>query len=160
MTVSARWDSFAAVLPAAYPLLEELHPDGARELARLDAAAWACAERGLLALCSQRAAQLLGAETAVAAEPSDAAIDPAKRAELEEWDRSSAFSDAERAHLAFTEQFVTSVGHVSDEQVAALLRHRSPDEVRTFVAALYAVELVQRLDLVAGAVLDAGEVAA
>jgi alkylhydroperoxidase family enzyme len=64
-----------------------------------------------------------------------------------------AFTPAERAHLAFTEQFVFSVGDVTKEQVDALLEHASAEDVHSFVAALYSVELTQRIDMVARVVL-------
>ena len=47
------------MLATAYPLLERLHPDGARELARTDAAAWESADPAPLPLCSLAVAQLL-----------------------------------------------------------------------------------------------------
>jgi hypothetical protein len=143
--------------PASYPLLRDLQPEGARELARLEAAAWSSTDRELLALCSLRVAEMLGGDCA--ANDGALAIDERKRASLADWDSSALFSAAERAHLAFTEQFVTSVRHVSDADVDALLEHASPEQVRSFVAALYAVEMAQRVDLVARVVLgDGGDV--
>jgi alkylhydroperoxidase family enzyme len=134
-------------------LLEQLHPDGARRLARLDAAAREVADRSLLELCRLRVAQLL--HNAPVLRSDSSAVDPAKAESLGDWDRSPLFTPVERAHLAFTEQFVTSVGHVTREQVDALLEHAGADDVHSFVAALYVVELTQRLDMVARAVLPA-----
>ena len=85
-----------------------------------------------------------------------ASVDRAKAENLYAWDSSPLFTPAERAHLAFTEQFVTSVRDVSADDVDALLEHASPAEVHSFVAALYVVELTQRVDMVARVVL-AGE---
>ena len=51
------------------------------------------------------------------------------------------------------EQFVVSVRDISDADVNALLEHASPEQVRSFVAALYAVEMGQRVDLVGSIVL-------
>jgi alkylhydroperoxidase family enzyme len=139
-------------MPATtHSLLEDLHPAGARGLARLKAAAREAADPSLLELCRLRIAQLLHDAPVVRAGSS--AVDPAKAERLGGWDHSPLFTPAERAHLAFTEQFVTSVGHVTRAQVDALLEHACAEEVHSFVAALYVVELAQRLDMVARAVL-------
>ena len=74
-----------------------------------------------------------------------------------DWDTSALFTQAERAHLAFTEQFVTSVRDISDRDVDALLEHGSAEQVHSFVAALYAVEMEQRVDLVGSIVLTTKE---
>jgi alkylhydroperoxidase family enzyme len=134
--------------------LERLHPEGARAMARLEAAAWEAADPALLGLCGLRVAQMLRNERLPAA--GCASVDPAKAENLYAWDSSPLFTPAERAHLAFTEQFVTSVRDVSADDVDALLEHASPAEVHSFVAALYVVELTQRVDMVARVVL-AGE---
>jgi alkylhydroperoxidase family enzyme len=81
-------------------------------------------------------------------------IDERKLASLADWDTSPLFTESERAHLAFTEQFVISVRDISDADVNALLVHASPEQVRSFVAALYAVEMGQRVDLVGSIVLS------
>jgi alkylhydroperoxidase family enzyme len=135
--------------------LERLHPDGADALARLDGAAWKSVDPVLLSLCGLAVAQLLGNEPA--RDALSYAVDPRKVEAMEDWGRSSYFTPAERAHLAFTEQFVFSVGDVTKEQVDALLEHASASEVHSFVAALYSVELAQRVDMVAGVVLGPEE---
>ena len=120
--------------------LMDLHPEGARALARLGAAAWEVADSLAPRSCAAlRIAQLLGNELA-----SDAglpAIEARKLENLGAWDTSSLYSPAERAHLEFTEQFVTSVSDVTSEHVDALLECGSAEDVRSFVAALYVVEL-------------------
>jgi alkylhydroperoxidase family enzyme len=135
-----------------HELLRDHHPEGAKELERLNAAAWASADPALLELCRLRIAQMLNNGVALAG------VDEAKLAELDRWEVSTAFTDAERAFLAFTEQFVISVSSVTQEQVDALLEYASPEDVRSFTAALYAVELSQRLDLVARATFEKGAV--
>jgi alkylhydroperoxidase family enzyme len=140
------------MLPATFSRLKELHPEGSEELERLNAAAWASADPALLELCRLRIAQMLG-NNAVLAE-----VDETKLAELGRWEASTAFTDAERAFLAFTEQFVISVSSITQAQVDALLEHASPEDVRSFTAALYAVELSQRLDMVATATFEKGTV--
>ena len=135
-----------------HELLRDLHPEGASELERLNAAAWASADPAMLELCRLRVAQMLANRAALEG------IDEAKLAELDRWETSTAFTDAERASLAFTEQFVISVSSITQAQVDALLAHSSPEDVRSFTAALYAVELSQRLDIVARATFAEGEV--
>jgi alkylhydroperoxidase family enzyme len=139
------------MLPTIRPLLEELHPDGARAMARLDAAAWDNTDPELLALCAGRVAQMLGGEPERNGAPVE--LDERKLASLADWDTSLLFTESERAHLAFTEQFVVSVRDITDADVNALLVHASPEQVRSFVAALYAVEMGQRVDLVGSIVL-------
>lgn len=139
------------MLPTIHPLLEDLHPDGAREMARLDAAAWKHADPELLTLCAARVSQMLGGEPGENAGP--VAIGEQRLASLAAWDTSALFTDTERAYLAFTEQFVTSVADISEADVNALLAQDSPEFVRSFVAALYAVEMEQRVDLVGSIVL-------
>src|SRR5689334_12199551 len=99
--------------------LEALHPEGARALARLRSAAREATDPSLLELCGLRVAQLLGNHSAVIA--GLPAVDPEKAENLGDWDTSPLFTRAERAHLEFTEQFVTSVSDISSRQVDALL---------------------------------------
>ena len=63
-------------------------------------------------------------------------------------------SDRERAFIAFTEQFTSSVSTLDDEQVARLQKYASADEIYGFVNALYVADMVRRLDLVAGRILS------
>lgn len=62
-------------------------------------------------------------------------------------------TEKEQAFIAFTEQFIVSVGTMDDEQVERLLQFASADEVYAFVNALYVTDMTQRLELVAGRVL-------
>jgi alkylhydroperoxidase family enzyme len=113
-------------------------------------AAWAGTDPPMLELCDLRVAALLGDEVGVTgAQPRE------KVQALEEWPTSPLFSDAERAHLAFTEQFVTAVASVSDADVDALLAHAEPQEVFEFISALYVLEMRRRLDMTTRAVLRA-----
>ena len=61
--------------------------------------------------------------------------------------------EKQQAFIDFTEQFASSVGSMSDEQVQRLLDFATADEVYDFVNALYVVDMARRLDLVAGRVL-------
>lgn len=69
------------------------------------------------------------------------------------WREPVSVSASDRAALAFTEQFMVSVGHVTQEQIDALLAHATPEEVYGFIAALHVVDMTLRVELVAGAVL-------
>lgn len=133
-------------------MLEDLHPGGAREMTRLDAAAWKHSDPELLMLCAVRVAQMLGGDAGRNVGP--VVIDERRLASLASWDTSPLFTETERAHLSFTEQFVTSVRDISDADVSALLAQASPEQVRSFVAALYVVEMEQRVDLVGSVVLS------
>ncbi|MCK9564336.1 MAG: hypothetical protein M0R02_16600 [Bacteroidales bacterium] len=112
--------------------LAALHPDTGAELLRINRLAREAADPALLELCTELIDALLQ-------------------------DRSPALPQAltprEKAFLAFTEQFATSVSTLSDEQVSELLRFASEDEVYSFVNALYVIDMTRRLDLVAGRLL-------
>lgn len=62
-------------------------------------------------------------------------------------------SKKEQAFIAFTEQFICSVGTISDEQVEALREHASADEIYDFVNTLYVTDMERRLEMVAGSIL-------
>ena len=72
---------------------------------------------------------------------------------LQGWTPPRALTDKEQAFIAFTEQFVSSVGTMSDNQVTRLLKFASADEVYAFVNALYVTDMERRLDVVAGRML-------
>jgi alkylhydroperoxidase family enzyme len=149
-----------AMLPTTFDRLQELSPGPAAELARLNAAAWEATDPRLLELCRRRLKAMLGDCSRAgedAARARELGLDPRKLEALERWAGSDEFTAAERAHLAFTEQFVTSVSAVSDEHVEDLLRHGDMRSVYDFVSALYVVELTERLDLVARATFARGE---
>lgn len=79
-------------------------------------------------------------------------IDAALR--LENWTPPySPLTDKERAFIAFTEQFVTSVGTMKDEQVQDLLMFANANEVYAFVNSIYVTDMAKRLELVAAKVL-------
>ena len=138
-------------------LLRKLHPEGALALEHMNLIARDAIDSELLELCRLRVLAMLGCpepEPSVAPEPRWH-IESSKLAELSQWDRSGRFSSAERAHLAITEQFVTSVRDVADGDVAALLEHRTPEDVHSFISALYVVEMTQRLEMALSAVMPA-----
>lgn len=130
--------------------LRALHQSGFAQLDRTIDVAFAEADPQLVELCRWRVAQLLSGSadaTPTCLTDRGVALPAGKIASLSDWDSSSELSDDEKAHLAFCEQFVTSVGHISDSQVQALLATRTEPEVYAFVSALYVIELAERLVL-------------
>jgi hypothetical protein len=133
-------------------LLRPLQPEAADALERAsDVATSTVPDPAVFELCRARTAELLG-HSATAVDP---VLQPeeAKRAELPDWRRSDAFTEKDRAHLDFTEQYLMSVAALTDAHVDALLADGSPLDVHTFIAALYVTEFRMRLSLVASAVL-------
>ncbi len=153
------------MLPTNREQLDGLMGGGVlRNLDDVHAAAWeSVSDPALLELCRLRAAAMLGASDALAWRSPialAAGLDEAKVAALDDWADAPCFDAREHAYLDFTEQFVTSVSHVSDEQIAALCAHDAERDVATFITALYALEFTTRVALVSSAVLSGAEVAA
>lgn len=115
-----------------YDRLAELHQEGVAELKRVNAIARESTDPALLALCHGRAAAMLTAAR---------------------WDEPPGLGDHERAFLDFTEQFVTSVSHISDADVERLLEYASAEEIYRFIGSLYVLEMTTRVELVAREVL-------
>ena len=136
----------------ALALLRRLQPEATDALERAhDVAAATVPDPAVFELCRARTAELLdhpAAEVAPELQP-----DGTKRATLTDWRRSGAFTEKERAHLDFTEQYLMSVAALTDAHVDALLEHGSALDVHTFIVALYVTEFRMRLSLVASAVL-------
>jgi hypothetical protein len=112
--------------------LMELQPDSAAKLIRLNQVAREQIDPELFALCTDRAFAMI--EGNGTGRPADV-------------------TDREGAYLDFTEQFVTSVGTISDAQVEALQAEDSPEDVYAFAGALYAAEMTRRVEIVSSAVL-------
>lgn len=112
--------------------LMELQPDSAAKLVRLNQVAREQIDPELFALCADRAFALIEGDGT--GRPAD-------------------LTEREGAYLDFTEQFVTSVGSISDTQVEALQAHDSPEDVYAFAGALYAAEMTRRVEIVSSAVL-------
>jgi AhpD family alkylhydroperoxidase len=70
------------------------------------------------------------------------------------------FSAAERDVVAFSEQFVIDVGGTTEDMRAGLAGRFGADGARALVTAIYVVEFTQRLQLIAGRLLDDAEVPA
>jgi alkylhydroperoxidase family enzyme len=112
--------------------LEALQPEPAARLLRLNRIAREQIDPKIFGLCTERAFAMI---------EGDGTEPPAEE------------GSRERAYLDFTEQFVTSVGDISDAQVEALLAHDSPEDVYAFAGALYAAEMTRRVAVVSSAVL-------
>ena len=112
--------------------LMELQPDPTTKLVRLNEVAREQVDPKLFALCTDRAFAMIEGRQA---------------------ERPAGLDDRESAYLDFTEQFVTSVGTISDAQVDALLAEDSPEDVYAFAGALYAAEMTRRAEIDSEAVL-------
>jgi alkylhydroperoxidase family enzyme len=107
----------------------------------------------IVELCRLRVAGLLGARVnASLRRPKAAAagLDETKIAALARWPDSPLFSAAERACLAFAEQFCLGAYTVTDADVAAVLEHLSADECYAFVNGVWVMEAVARMTVVMG----------
>jgi alkylhydroperoxidase family enzyme len=121
------------------PLLQ-FAPEASTVIARLMANLWGVADPELLELVQARISQLLRNESV----RQDERGSSAKLAALAQWPTSPLFSDADRAALGFTEQFIMDVAGVSAEQRSSLGAHLGPAELGGFVMALYLLDYGQR----------------
>jgi len=116
----AERDAVLGLQPEAYELLQAA-------LAR----AWQATDPRLLDLCRLRFAQLVEARAELAGADAQLLMD------LERWESGAAFSERERAALAFAEQFHLDHNGITADQEAALAAHLSRREYFTFVRALH-----------------------
>jgi len=134
--------------------LSDLQPSASAELARANAVAWQSTDPALLELCRHLVINMLGLDAESSSASGRASrVDPRKLAEIGAWENSDQYSSLERAALGFTEQFVLSVSSVSVGQVEALREHMDDEAVYAFAAALYLVEMTERLNAVAVTVI-------
>ena len=119
--------------PGVAVRLKDLQPDAAAELNNITELAPQVTDAQLLALCT-------------------AYIEAALRSRI--WQAPEEdLTEKEQAFIAFTEQFVTSVGNMRREQVERLLEFATADEVYAFVHALYVTDMALRLEIVGREVL-------
>jgi hypothetical protein len=149
-------------MPEVTERLRKLQPANVEELARFRDAAWGAGDGARLELCRLLLAERFGGLEALASPPppppsAAGEVDPAKASAIADWATSPLFDAADRAYLAFTEQFSTSVAHISDQEVSALLEHSSEQEVFDFAVALYIIEMEMRMSIVARAMLTTTE---
>lgn len=124
-------------------------PEILAALTAVHEAAWAAVDADLLDLCRVRMAMLLGADDGARCH----GLDDALVADLPNWWVSPHFSSAQRACLAFTEQYVIDVASIDDGLVTDLSDAVGHEAVTNFVSALLVVEQRLRLSLVWGRLL-------
>jgi alkylhydroperoxidase family enzyme len=93
----------------------------------------------LLELCRARVGQMLGAVVPDAGDAMRAAreaLDPRKRAALDDWWNSDVFSDVERACLRFAEQFVLDPQQITDAEARAVVAELGDAGMVAFVEVL------------------------
>ena len=137
--------------------LSRLAPEVLTAITGLHAESWKAVDPGLLEVCRLRIAMLQGDTAELARRAPHANVDEAKIAELASWPDSPRFTEAERACLAFTEQFVADVSSLTRADVDAVLAHLDPEAAYGFVTALLALDEHQRLSLALGRVLGPQE---
>src|SRR5207249_8362299 len=107
-----------------------LKPEVYGRLREILTLAWQITDTRLLDLCRLRLAQLIGARAEIAG------VDEGLLVDLDRWRSSPAFSDRERAALAYTEQYHRDHKQITAEQHEDLARHLSPRDLVNFVWAL------------------------
>lgn len=136
------WHELAALAPAPVEQLTALHQ-------LIDDSV----DPVIVELCRLRIARLLGAQPHLElrrAKATAAGLTEAKIAELAHWPESPLFSAAERACLAFAEQFCMGAYTVTDADVAAMLEHLSADECYALANGVWVMEALARMTVVMG----------
>jgi alkylhydroperoxidase family enzyme len=126
---------------------EKMH-DVCNAMAQAHDAAWKATDPRTLELARLLVALLLHCDAEHDARTPGIEITDAVVKELPRWPTSSAFTDAERAALAFTEQFVTDVASLSDQTAETLRAQIGDVGLNNFTRALLVVEQRIRLRLV------------
>ena len=107
-------------------------PDVLEQLNLARDAAWATVDNRLLGLCEQRIREILGV---------------AETTQLADWWSSAKLSAAEKACLAFTEEYMIDVANLTDDTAARVREHLGDQTMVDFVSALLVVEQRQRIAL-------------
>jgi AhpD family alkylhydroperoxidase len=149
----------AWALPGA---LSRLQPEACGLLVALNERVWQVSDPVLLELVRVRVSQLIGnpAAARVRCSYADAAGGAgleAKLGALPDYPGSPLFSAAERDVVAFSEQFVIDVGGTTEDMRAGLAGRFGADGAKALVTGIYVVEFTQRLQLIAGRLLDDAE---
>lgn len=132
-----------------------LRPELAAEHERLLDALWDQGDPVLLELCRLRMARLLGAtaaETERSPQAAGAGLTEDLVERLPDWPSDAAFTDAQRAALAFTEQFVIDHHGITDHHVAALDSALGHEGVVVLTTAIGVWDAQHRLDNALGVV--------
>ena len=108
------------------------HPDVLEQLNLARDAAWAVADNRLLGLCEQRIREILGV---------------AESTQLANWYADPELSSAEKACLAFTEEYMIDVANLTDDAAAAVRAELGDQAMVDFVSCLLVIEQRQRIAL-------------
>lgn len=108
------------------------HPDVLEQLNLARDAAWSVADNRVLGLCEQRIREILGV---------------ADSTQLANWFADASLSKAEKACLAFTEEYMIDVANLSDESATAVRAELGDQAMVDFVSSLLVVEQRQRIAL-------------
>ncbi|MFW6773919.1 hypothetical protein ACOACO_06515 [Nocardioides sp. CPCC 205120] len=130
--------------------LAALAPETVRALAEVERVVARTVDAATLALVRQRVHDMLGLPVTPQHE---GALPIGKSEALDAWESSDAFTERERALLAFVDQFVFAVSDMADAEVEALLAHTGPLHLHELANVVWAVDLTARADHVAAAVL-------
>ncbi|MGH3578242.1 MAG: hypothetical protein ACRDU0_11885, partial [Mycobacterium sp.] len=149
---SERWKTLLVdwnEIPAGVDPRVLLEPEAWSRFVTLHRATWETAPAALLELCRERLAMLLREPQAIGRRPDGVPPPEAGKARsLADWPSSPAFTDAERAALSFTEQFVTDVAGTTDADRELLARHLPVEQIGSFVMGLYVCDFGLRMDMV------------
>jgi alkylhydroperoxidase family enzyme len=146
-------DEFEAAFPAAsLEMIRRQAPEAYNHLRQTYAEAYRAADPLLLERSRLRIALMVDPHT-----PPASGLDDAKVRALGDWASSDVYTPAERACLAFAEQFAFYVSDVNDDLVDDLLAVLPPDEVYGLVNAIYVVDTVERLKVTLARVFDGQE---
>jgi alkylhydroperoxidase family enzyme len=146
----ARVDSVVAtdreLLASELDPLARWAPAVAPVLSRLMVGLWGASDAEVLALVRVRIAQLLRNDAELERSPVGMPqLSSERLSAVSQWPTSPLFSDAERACLGFTEQFIMDVSGVSEELRNSLGAQLGPAEFGAFVTSLYLLDYGQRL---------------
>jgi len=127
-----------------------LEPEAWSAFVALRSATWEAAPVTLLELCRVRVAMLLRAPEEVGYRPDGVpALEADKARLLADWPSSPAFTDAQRAALSFTEQFVMDVAGTTDSDRELLAGNLPVDQIGPFVMGLYVCDFGLRMEMAA-----------
>jgi alkylhydroperoxidase family enzyme len=146
---------FEAAFPAASLEMVRQHaPEAYDHLRHTYDEAYRAADPALLELARLRIALMVDPH-APSLQQSAPGLSEAKVRALADWANSDVYTPAERACLAFTEQFAFYVSDVNDDLIEDLLDSLPPDEVYGLVNAIYVVDTVERLRVTLARLFDA-----
>lgn len=137
--------------PAERAEILGLRPELAAAHARLIDALWdGPVPAQTLELCRLRMAQLLAAGAALVERSPQAPLSPDRVGALARWSTDPAYTDDERACLAFTELFVVAHHDITDDQAAAVRQAHGDAGLVTLTTALAVWENQHRFDIALG----------